>query len=63
METKTPNQSEVENSEKDTNGKSEEFVNFENALKAIFSLSPEEAKRIREEPVPPDPDAKVKRIS
>ena len=36
--------------------KSEEFLRFEEGLRAIFSLSPEEAKRIRESPLPPDPD-------
>lgn len=43
--------------EKQDEEKSEEFLRFEEGLRAIFSLTPEEAKRIREMPVPPDPDA------
>lgn len=56
---------EVKNSEpkKEEEEKSEEFLRFEEGLKLIFSLSPEEAKRIREEPVPPDPDAPKKKPS
>lgn len=42
--------------EKQEEEKSEEFLRFEEGLRAIFSLTPEEAKRIREMPVPPDPD-------
>ena len=42
--------------EKKDEEKSEEFLRFEEGLRAIFSLSPEDAKRIREMPVPPDPD-------
>jgi hypothetical protein len=48
----------VENSEEPQNEKSEEFKRFEEGLKAIFSLSPEQAKRIREEKPLPDPDQK-----
>ena len=47
--------------EKEEEEKSEEFLRFEEGLKLIFSLSPEEAKRIREMPVPPDPDAPKKK--
>ena len=38
--------------------KSEEYLNFEDAVRTIMGLSPEEAKKIRESPVPPDPAEK-----
>ena len=54
---------EVENSEKEQseNEKSEEFLKFEQGLKDIFSLTPEEARKIREEfPVkPPDEEEEI----
>ncbi len=36
------------NSEESQSEKSEEFLRFEEGLRKIFSLSPEEARRIRE---------------
>ena len=51
-----PKKTVVKKSEQDQseNVKSEEFKRFEQGLKAIFSLNPKEAKRIREEfPVNP----------
>lgn len=50
------NEAENLEKEKPEEEKSEEFLRFEEGLKLIFSLSPEEARRIREMPVPPDPD-------
>ncbi len=48
IDTTQKNQNDLSNSEETENEKSEEFKNFENALKDIFSLSPEKAKEIRE---------------
>ena len=53
----TKKKNEVKPSERENEEEnSEERQNFENALKAIFSLSPEEAKKIREsKPEPEEP--------
>ena len=50
---------EVKNYETELNDGSEEWLNFERGMKAIFSLTPEQAKAIREskpdeEPEPED---------
>lgn len=47
---------EAKNSEIKSEKKSEERVNFENALKAIFSLSPEQARAIRESEPDEEPE-------
>lgn len=54
---------EVKNSETDSEEKSEERVNFENALKAIFSLSPEQARAIRESEPDEEPEGSADRDS
>lgn len=46
------------NSGKSKNEKSEEYFNFEEAMRRIMTQNPEEAKRIREKPIPPDPEEK-----
>ena len=48
---------EVPISEESQSEESEEYQNFVQGLKQIFSLTPEQAKAIRKSPVPPDPDA------
>lgn len=50
---KTPK--ETDTSDNSTSKKSEEYLRFENAVRAIFSLSPEEAKKIRKSKLPKDP--------
>lgn len=47
------------NSGKSQNEKSEEFLNFEEAMRKIMTQKPDDAKRIREKPVPPDPEEKA----
>lgn len=47
---------EVSNSENDNEEKSEERVKFESALKLIFSLSPEQARAIRESEPDEEPE-------
>ena len=54
---KTKEKNEVTNSDQSQSEESEEYQNFVQGLKKIFSLTPEQAKAIRESPVPPDPDA------
>ncbi len=46
------------NSDRGENEKSEEYENFENAVRRIMRQSPDEAKKIRKAPVPKDPDGK-----
>jgi hypothetical protein len=60
MMEKTKEQSEAGNSESGENETSEEYRNFENAMRSILHQDPKEAERIRKSPVPKDPDAKRK---
>lgn len=53
-----PELNEAENSERSENEKSEEFLNFENAMRKIMRQNPDDAKKIREKPIPPDPEEK-----
>ncbi|MDP4232405.1 MAG: hypothetical protein Q8913_03470 [Bacteroidota bacterium] len=53
---KPEDQNDSENSGTDVNSKSEEFEKFENAVRHILKLTPEEAEKIRKLPVPKDPD-------
>jgi hypothetical protein len=56
--TENPNeQSDPKNSENSESEKSDEFLKFEEAMKKIFSLSPDEAKKIREKY--PDPEGET----
>ena len=57
MKKKISVKDEARNSDQSENEKSEEFVRFEQGLIKIFSLTPEQARAIRESPIPPDPDA------
>jgi hypothetical protein len=63
MKKKIKEKSEVPISEESQSEESEEYQNFVQGLKKIFSLTPEQAKAIRESPVPPDPDANAGRVS
>jgi hypothetical protein len=54
---------EVKNSEKELNDGSVEWQNFERGLKQIFSLTPEQAKAIREERVPKEPKRKRRKTN
>jgi hypothetical protein len=60
MKKKIKEKNEVPNLEQSQNEESEEYRNFVQGLKQIFSLTPEQAKAIRESPIPPDPDAEKK---
>ncbi len=54
MTPKKPN--EAKNSGESQNEKSEEFLKFEEGLRAIFSLTPEQVKQIVDNPSPKDPE-------
>jgi len=60
---KTIKKKEVTISEESQSEESEEYQNFVQGLKKIFSLTPEQAKAIRESPVPPAPDANAGKVS
>jgi hypothetical protein len=60
MKKRIKEKSEVPKSDQSQNEESEEYRNFVQGLKKIFSLTPEQAKAIRESPIPPDPDAERK---
>ena len=60
MSTEPNKASDQSNSEKENDeGKSEEFLNFERALKGILAIPPDEAKKIvRRTPYPKDGEEK-----
>ena len=63
MKKKIKEKREVPISEESQSEESEEYQNFVQGLKQIFSLTPEQAKAIRESRVPPDPDANAGKVS
>jgi len=58
MKPKTSSQDDQTNSGRDESENSKEFEQFENAVRRIMRMSPEEAERIRKSTPPPDPNAK-----